>query len=347
MRIEQLTFTRFIAAISIVIFHYGNKSPLFNNNYLGFIFNQANIGVSYFFILSGFVMIIAYHKKVRIEPIDYLKNRFARIYPIYFFAILLVFLLQIKKGEIYFSDMFTNLFLIQSWIPEKVFTFNPPGWSLSVEFIFYLIFPFIYNKFYIKKNRRLVYVSIILFWLISQIIFSLGLIFFENDFTLRRFLKFNPIMHINEFLMGNIAGVYFINNLKMKKKYIDIKVLLLLACVLLALKFPFGLNYNNGLLVIFFTPLIILLSINNGVITKFFKTRICVFLGEISYGIYILQFPVYSIISAYSLQKYFQIQNETLLFFIRFIILLILSSFTYVLIEKPLRNFISNRNKLK
>ena len=44
MRIEQLTFTRFVAAISIVIFHYGKDVPPFN--YLSFLFQQANIGVS-------------------------------------------------------------------------------------------------------------------------------------------------------------------------------------------------------------------------------------------------------------------------------------------------------------
>lgn len=88
MRIEQLTFTRFIAAISIVIFHYGKESILFNNNLVGYVFKQANVGVSYFFILSGFVMIIAYHNKSEINFIEYFKNRFARIYPVYLLAIL-------------------------------------------------------------------------------------------------------------------------------------------------------------------------------------------------------------------------------------------------------------------
>ena len=59
MRIEQLTFTRFLAATSIVIFHYGVKCYPFNNNEIAFIFKSADVGVSYFFILSGFVMLLA------------------------------------------------------------------------------------------------------------------------------------------------------------------------------------------------------------------------------------------------------------------------------------------------
>ena len=90
MRIEQLTFTRFLAAISIVIFHYGDQIFLFNNKYVQFIFGQANIGVSYFFILSGFVMIIAYNTNSKINFFQYLKNRLARIYPVYLFAIFLL-----------------------------------------------------------------------------------------------------------------------------------------------------------------------------------------------------------------------------------------------------------------
>lgn len=89
MRIEQLTFTRFIAAIAIVIFHFGKESYLFNSDYVSFIFRQAHLGVSYFFILSGFVMIIAYGNKKNINFIEYIKNRLARIYPVYLLAIVL------------------------------------------------------------------------------------------------------------------------------------------------------------------------------------------------------------------------------------------------------------------
>ena len=63
MRLEQLTFTRFLAAIAVVTFHYGRGSVLMDNETLGLFFHQALYGVSYFFILSGFVMMIAYSNK--------------------------------------------------------------------------------------------------------------------------------------------------------------------------------------------------------------------------------------------------------------------------------------------
>jgi peptidoglycan/LPS O-acetylase OafA/YrhL len=91
MRLDQLTFTRFIAAISIVVFHYGRNVFPFDMDGIKFLFRQANVGVSYFFILSGFIMVIAYGNRGKIEYVDYLKRRFARIYPVYFLAILALF----------------------------------------------------------------------------------------------------------------------------------------------------------------------------------------------------------------------------------------------------------------
>lgn len=343
MRIEQLTFTRFLAAISIVIFHYGHKSFLFNNKYVDFIFKQANIGVSYFFLLSGFVMIIAYHKKESIKPVQYLKNRFARIYPIYLFAIILVLLGQVLINNIEVTNLFLNLFLVQSWVPDKALTFNPPGWSLSVELVFYVIFPFLYNHFYKKLNLKKIVICILLFWFVFQVIYNL-FINTENH-LFRNFLVYNPLMHLNVFFIGNVSGLLFIKYFKDKRKNYNLLILSIIICILLVLNFDFGLNYHNGLLSIFFIPFILLLSINNSRLTKVLNKKVFIFLGEISYGIYILQFPVFSLVSAYSLKKYLNIYDETVLFLIRLVILIILSSITYKFIEKPLQKHIKKKKK--
>ena len=150
MRIEQLTFTRFIAASLIVIFHYG--IDIFPFNLQKTMFLGANIGVSYFFVLSGFVMIIAYHKKQKISVLNYLRNRFARIYPVYLLATLILvgYYLVATNVDVKPIDLILNITLLQSWVPAKVLTLNFPGWSLSVEFFFYvqktLKLPFLQNQ---------------------------------------------------------------------------------------------------------------------------------------------------------------------------------------------------------
>lgn len=344
MRIEQLTFTRFLAAISIVVFHYGQKSFIFNNDYVGFLFKQANVSVSYFFVLSGYVMVIAYEKKTKICYKGYLKSRFARIYPIYFFAILLLLLSQFLTHNIDFEGFFLNLFMIQAWFPGKALSFNSPGWSLSVEAFFYVLFPFLFNVIYKRENYKTIAITILLFWFVSQIIFHLLLSTNLNEAYLfkDKDLLYNPILHLNEFLAGNLAALFYVNKIKLKLRDFDWQIGIVVIVILFVMRFPIGLNLHNGMLALLFIPLILLISFNEGVITKIFKSEFCVFLGEISFGIYILQYPVFSLISTYSVNKYFSIGDVTILFFIRFIILIALSAVAYVYIEKPIKNKIKN-----
>lgn len=345
MRIEQLTFTRFIAAISIVIFHYGEGSYLFNNEYISFIFQQANVGVSYFFILSGFVMIIAYGNREKINFIEYIKNRLARIYPVYLLAILLILSSTLFKN-VNISDLLLNLFMVQSWIPQKALTMNFPGWSLSVEMFFYILFPFLMNRIYSKQKLKINAIWIILFWLISQIIFHL--IVYKtlkiSNYTTRDMFYF-PLMHFNEFLIGNLTGLFFLKKLKNhQKNYLPIILVIILSLIFL-LRFPIGLNFHNGLFALIFVPLILLISSSNDKITTMFSKRMFVFLGEISFGIYILQVPIWVIFSDYKMEKYFELNKEldfTSSFIIRLLILIVTSTLSYLYLEKPIRNLIKN-----
>ena len=342
MRIEQLTFTRFIAAIAIVIYHYGKGSFIFNNKMVSFIFEQANIGVSYFFILSGFVMIIAYHNNKKINFFTYLKNRFARVYPVYFLAILLTLFIYMFKG-ITFLDLFLNIVMLQAWIPGKALTVNFPGWSLSVELFFYISFPILFNCFYKNGYKKTTAYIILSFWFLSQLLFHLLLK--DNSLIVNPFSKsdvyYNPILHFNEFLIGNFAGLFFIEKLKNKTGNYTVYIILLIFLLIILLRFPFGLEYHNGLLSILFVPIIILTSLNRGKLNDILNRKALIFLGEISFGIYILQRPVWKLIASQLLEKYLgldKVADFTSIFFIRFSFLILISSLSYIYFETPIRN---------
>ncbi len=344
MRVEQITFTRFLAAIAIVIYHYALNLFPFNSGILHDIFKQATVGVSYFFILSGFVMIIAYGKKADINTNDYFRNRFARIYPVYLLAILLIFIhFILNKQDIDISGLLLNVFVIQAWVPEKAIAFNSPGWSLTVEFLFYAVFPYLLKYFYKARNYRKVLVPVIAIWLLSQLLFNLlAASSFNKGFETAsyNFLYYFPVMHLNEFLIGNLAGLFFIKiNEKAFRNY-DWQILILAVLILVALKFPMGMNYHNGLLAVLFVPFILLVSLNTGKITGLFNHPWLVFLGEISYGIYILQYPVFT--WTRSVLKFIHIRDNSMVFYISFIMLIIVSGVSYHYIETPLRNKIKN-----
>lgn len=348
LRIDQITFTRFIAAISIVIYHFGKDIFPFNNEHISFIFKQANVGVSYFFFLSGFVLVIAYSKKSKLSTFEFFKNRFARIYPVYFLAIIFIILFKAINNFYNFDvkGMILNVFMIQSWIPGKALSFNGPAWSLAVEVLFYALFPFLFNRFYNRKKISKSFVLIVIsIWVLSQIILQwyTHLIIFENlekTKKMHEFFHFFPLMHLNEFLLGNLSGFFFIKTFITRKRDFDKLILLVLILLLLFLNYNGILNYHNGLLLIFFIPLVLLLSLNTGRITSIFNYPILIFLGEISYGIYILQLPIHSF--TIKIFKYLNIDNPTLLFYFYILFLLIVSSISFKLFEQPLRKKIKN-----
>lgn len=339
MRLDQLTFTRFLAAISIVVYHFGKDVYPFNLNALSFLFKQANIGVSYFFILSGFVMMIAYSNKKKIDFISYLQRRFARIYPVYFLALMIMLVYLIISNEpIGFKSLILNLSLLQSWLPGHALSFNFPGWSLSVEMFFYITFPFVFNFLYKKYSYAKVVRVVILFFIFSQLLLHFLIFFIDKESNVLHEIKFYfPLMHLNEFLIGNIAGMYFLKGIKIKNY--DFYILLIVLFISVLLKIKIGINYHNGMLAFFFVPLIILTSANNGWFTKITKKKFFVFLGEISYGVYIFQKPVHASVS--KILKIFNIDDKMIIFYIAIIALLIVSSVSFRYFETPLRKGIN------
>jgi len=345
MRIEQLTFTRFIAALAIVIYHFGAEIFPFNNDNVRFLVKNAHVGVSYFFVLSGFIMIVAYNRLDKINAADYLKNRFARVYPLMAISVIpYLFALFLFPGKVKIWDIFLNLFTIQAWIPGKATAGNYPLWSLTVEIFFYVCFPFLINKIYKKYSLTNVAVCVVLVWAVS-----IGLQFYlenspfyEGSMTPSHdLIYYFPPMHLNQFLIGNLAGLAVVNQAQGVKRRYDVLVLIPLIIIGLFFKYPFGVSYHNGFLAWFFAAFIILFAQNTGIITKIFSVKPLVFLGEISFAMYILQAPVFET-STKLIEKLKLTDNTSAIFYFNLVLLLAVSAFCHIYVELPLRNRIKN-----
>ena len=110
------------------------------------------VGVSLFFILSGFVLAWSYNKNAGAK--SFYLRRFARVYPLHFFFYcvalmgLLLFGVSNSAGDLNPLSALLNLVLLQAWVPswEVIFSNNAVSWSLSCEAFFYLMTPFVLNR---------------------------------------------------------------------------------------------------------------------------------------------------------------------------------------------------------
>ncbi len=143
IRKDQITFTRFVAAMAIVVFHFGTDVFPFDQAPIAGLVERANVGVSYFFNLSGFIMVLACSGLEPIGAIDDDRRRLARVAPAYDAALLLLAPFLLKDWR-HLDDvaLALNPTMLQAWVHSKVLTVNQPGWLLSVEMFFYLCFPF-------------------------------------------------------------------------------------------------------------------------------------------------------------------------------------------------------------
>lgn len=203
-KLDQLTSLRFFAALMIVIHH---SVDLFGIRSIGVNFGQ---GVSFFFVLSGFILTFVYPKLDTWLAIkQFWRARIARIWPAYFASFLLGFWLIHYSWDS--KTAAANLFMVQAWIPLSTyyFSYNAVAWSVSTEFFFYLAFPFILYNW--NKN-----------WLIKFLFSSvvlIALIVFSNRLSLPGYgdpriglngslvtqhglLYIHPLSRIFEFIFG-------------------------------------------------------------------------------------------------------------------------------------------------
>lgn len=145
-RLHSLTSLRFFAAAAVALMHgFGRyQLPVVD---LGF------VGVSFFFMLSGFVLTWA-HTAVK-GPIVFLRDRFAKLFPLSAVTLAVAAFVPVapNSSPVSFLQSFT---FTQAWWPQAALSFNPVAWSLSAEAFFYLLLPALVSVMRRFSTRQLV-----------------------------------------------------------------------------------------------------------------------------------------------------------------------------------------------
>lgn len=148
-KLDALTSLRFFAALAIVIHH--SKGAFFATAWIESPI-PLDYGVSFFFVLSGFILTYSHPESARqLGMRDFYVARFARIWPLHFVTFVLCLLLIPERARLTPDSFFitaANLALVQAWIPKAAyfFSYNAVSWSISAEVFFYLCFPFLSRR---------------------------------------------------------------------------------------------------------------------------------------------------------------------------------------------------------
>lgn len=292
----QLEGLRFLAVSAVMIGHWVNF-PSFETLNLVF----ASIGVNLFFVLSGFLI-------TRILIINKLSNeqknnhshwnsikqfyirRTLRIFPIYYLLIIVTILIDFKPAREIFIWLITYTTNIYWTTGGKLGGFGHL-WSLAVEEQFYLVFPFFIlfiPKRYILYSLYSLLVLSIGMRLILNIVYPLGL----GTYALM------PCC-LDSFGIGGILGYWMIFDKEklanlLKKKWLFITSLLLFfSCCVQFYLFPLGnmfisLFYRFSFSITCFWIIgIAALPGFKGIVQTFLENKLIIYLGKISYGLYL------------------------------------------------------------
>ena len=353
--LPALTSIRFFAALWVVLFHireiglWTGGTPLYQS-----VISLGYLGVGFFFVLSGFILVYVYSGREIAKPVFW-QARFARIYPAYLFSLLVTipnllhFLPIAQQQHAGALVLITNPLLLEAWFPRILFFWNPVAWSLSVEVIFYLLFPFAMRQLEKLGRNRLP------FWIAASCLASLiltssyvllhpdGVLHTtsqDNNLAWLGVLKLNPLVRLPEFLLGMGAGALF---LKLPARSRTWPILTAAGLLVLAIATRNRIPYpilHSGLLAPVFALLILGLATEPAWI-RFLSAPPLILLGESSYSLYLLHtVPIVILTFQLHLGNSPHIHRIVAGYLLA---ICLISIAVYLLIEKPARRLLRPR----
>ncbi len=242
------------------------------------------------------------------------------------------------------NHLLTNLLLIQSWIPEtySYFGFNAVSWSISDEAFFYISFIFL-----VKLNSK--YICFLFLILLSLVIISK---IYSPPASKYDFWIFyiNPLFRLIDFVAGMLVyhlykhiTVFIKLNIKTGTSLEILSILIMIAFISVGINLPVSQLLRNDVYYILPMAIIILVfSLDSGLISRIISNKYLIFLGEASFCFYMVHQLLNGVLYGY-FYKYWEVKSTISVLLVMFSLLLAsitISSLMYILYEKPANNFL-------
>lgn len=256
------------------------------------------MAVSFFFVLSGFILAHAYPALDAAGTRRFLVARAARLWPLHFATFVLflpiVYLYAPQMPSSTAAAVPANLALLHAWVPfpDAYFSFNPVSWSISTELGLYLLFPLLIRNWRSTWLPKLV-LSVLLFGALQYLARWLQLPQFQfgqrgADFN--GLVDVNPLANVLPFVLGMVgcsAWRYLEPRLRpgvLAGTVLEIAALMLTAWSLCP---PESLWWLAA-----FPLLIVVMALRRGLLSRLLSVRAMVLLGEISYALYLVHYGI-------------------------------------------------------
>ena len=380
--IPALTGVRALAAYLVFVSHFGYIFDDYFPHSVQRFLREFHIGVTIFFVLSGFLIAYRYYDNFALNKLwfkKYLKNRVARIYPMYAILTIGAFIYYYfsKEPAIVGSlkqplvAFLISIFFVRGFFSDLKFTGIAQGWSLTVEECFYFSAPFMF--YFLRKYGKAFMLPLIITGvgaLLVLIFKNINWFGFFGNFTFMMLFTF--LGRCFEFFAGIILALFIKKRgiqRASKFKFTYLGFLLIFFCVwimsLLPIlpgdsfgqENPFGIITNNYLLATAITIFFYGLITENGTVLKLILTNKFVeLLGKSSYIFYLIHLGyMYNMLNSllnwlnecvfnqydrWGVDWYSPFQWEGLNLFYLFVILNAIAIVLFKNIEEPLNHFI-------
>lgn len=300
--IKSLQSFRFFAIIMVFFSHllFMQDSSTYSYIFNRFLYDGYS-GVTFFIILSGFVISYSYYNKINDysvkNSISFVIRRLKRVYPLHILTLVIAMVFEYKSlfnnSMLFFGKTLSNITLTQSIIPMKsiYFSFNAVSWYISASVVFYIFTPLIICTVKkVKENNKKLWFIIVLLYLVE-----LFFVFFtKNSLNAHWLVYINPFFRILDYIIGCILGVIALKKRESVTENINYSVLEVVSLISLIVAYLFypsiGQVYRYG---VYYAPLFILIiyvfSFEKGFLSKnIFNHGILVYLGTISFEFYMI-----------------------------------------------------------
>jgi peptidoglycan/LPS O-acetylase OafA/YrhL len=341
---EILDGLRGVAALAVVTFHFIEWVYSQDDNFIG----RGFLAVDFFFCLSGFVIGYAYDDRIgKMGVHEFFKSRVIRLHPLVISGSVLglvAFLFDpfgghtevLSAGKIGLTFICSLLLIPFPVLTDRsfnLFSFNAPAWSLFWEYVANIVYAFVLCRI----NRNLVlFLTVLSAVAISFVAYRSGNLlggwsgptFWDGSARIAYSFLAGLLIYRSNFIIKNKLG------------FIGIAVMLLVAFIIPSSKMIW---LTELLTVLFYFPLLIALgagaSLTDGI------KKICIFLGKLSYPLYMTHYALLWMYGNYYLGHKPGTPQLTLIIIAGIILSVALSYLVMIIYDIPVRKYLTSKRK--